>query len=117
MRRNVLEKLVQNGQFIRGWSLLFFHDLLCGRFSSKLQPLLLKILWDGCDVFDFDRVEVVRATDQEVELFVVQVRNDSDRYRQGRYGAMQCRVRSSAGLSENTMRVLKATFGKVVIEA
>lgn len=49
MRRNVLEKLVQNGQFMCGWSLLLFHDLLFGRCSSKPQPLFLKILWDGCE--------------------------------------------------------------------
>ena len=50
MGRNMLEKLVQNGQFMRSWSLAFFHGLLFGRFSSKLQPLFLKILWDGCDL-------------------------------------------------------------------
>jgi len=65
-------------------------------------------------LFDFDEVEIIRATDEEVERFVVQVGNDTDPVRQGRYQHMPCRIGPECHLSENTMRVLGRVFGTVV---
>lgn len=64
-------------------------------------------------LFDFEAVEIIRASDEEVERFVVQVGNDTDPTRRGRYKQMECKVSSGCGLSENTMRILQRTFGSV----
>jgi hypothetical protein len=65
-------------------------------------------------LFDFDEVEIVRATDEDVERFVVQVGNDTDSGRRQRYRHMPCRVRPACRLSENTRRVLASVFETVV---
>ena len=62
-------------------------------------------------LFDFDRVEIVQATDEDVERFAIQVGNDTDDYRQERYPKMRCVV--SCELSENTIRILSSLFGQV----
>lgn len=67
-------------------------------------------------LFDFDEVEIIRATDEEVERFVVQVGNDTDPVRTGRYQHMPCRIGPDCHLSENTMRVLTSVFETVVQE-
>lgn len=67
-------------------------------------------------VFDFDRVDIVQATDAEVERFAVQVGNDTDEFRRPRYRQMTCAVSSQCGLSENTMRILRSMFGEVVVK-
>ncbi len=59
------------------------------------------------ELFDFDRVEIVQATDEQVERFAVQVGNDTDPARS--YRGLPCRV--SCPLSANTMRILQHTFG------
>jgi RNase P subunit RPR2 len=65
-------------------------------------------------LFDFDEVEIIRATDEEVERFVVQVGNDTDPARKGRYRHMPCRIGPECHLSENTIRVLGNVFEMVV---
>jgi len=62
-------------------------------------------------LFDFDEVEIVQATDEDVERFAVQVGNDTDEFRRSRYREMACKIVSDCGLSENTLRILKSTFG------
>ncbi len=64
-------------------------------------------------LFDFDRVEIVQATDEDVERFAVQVGNDTDSLRRPRYAEMGCALSPACGLSENTLRVLESTFGQV----
>ncbi len=68
-------------------------------------------------LFDFDRVEIVRATDKDVEQFAMQVGNDTDPIRKPCYTQMRCVVNPSCGLSENTLRVLEGTFGQVEMSA
>lgn len=63
--------------------------------------------------FDFDRVEILAASDEEVERFAVQVGNDTDTTRRPAYKKMDCTVSSSCILSENTLRILEYTFGSV----
>jgi hypothetical protein len=67
-------------------------------------------------LFDFDQVYIRRASDEEVERFAVQVGNDTDPLQQPRYATMRCLVWSDAGLSENSLKILKRTFGRVEIE-
>jgi hypothetical protein len=64
-------------------------------------------------LFDFEAVEIIQATDEEVERFAVQVGNETDEVRQPRYKEMRCTVSPECKLSENTMRILKRTFGQV----
>jgi hypothetical protein len=64
-------------------------------------------------MFDFDEVEIVRATDQDVERFAIQVGNDTDPIRQPRYKQMQCIISPNCDLSVNTRRILERTFGTV----
>lgn len=64
-------------------------------------------------LFDFDRVEIIQATDEDVERFAVQVGNDTDTFRQPRYKQMRCIVAPDCQLSENTWRILQRFFGEV----
>jgi hypothetical protein len=64
-------------------------------------------------LFDFDRVEIVRAIDKDVEQLAMQIGNDTDPVRKPRYATMRCVVDPACGLSENTLRILENTFGQV----
>ena len=68
-------------------------------------------------LFDFDAVEIVQATDEEVERFVVQVGNDTDPIRQPHYADMACVISPDCNLSDNTWRILERTFGQVEIKS
>ena len=65
------------------------------------------------ELFDFDRVEIVQATDEEVERFAVQVGNDTDPGRVVHYEQMVCVVQRSCHLSPNSRRILGRIFGEV----
>ena len=64
-------------------------------------------------LFDFDRVEIIKASDYDVERFCIQVGNDTDNFRNRRYEKMMYAVSPQCRLLENTMRILKGTFGEV----
>ncbi len=64
-------------------------------------------------VFDFDRVEIIQASDYDVERFCIQVGNDMDGLRRKKYHRMPCIVYPQCGLSESTMNMLRARFGDV----
>lgn len=64
-------------------------------------------------LFDFDAVEIVQATDEEVERFAVHVGNDTDRAWQTPYKEMRCTIDPACGLSVNTVRILESIFGSV----
>jgi len=68
-------------------------------------------------LFDFDWVGIAQATDEEVERFAVQVGNDTDPFRRPHYRQMPCLIAAECQLSENTLRVLRHTFGKVKRQA
>ncbi len=65
-------------------------------------------------LFDFSSVEIIQATDEDVERFVVQVGNDTDPIRISTYKQMKCTVSSQCTLSPNTQRILTRTFGSVI---
>jgi hypothetical protein len=80
------------------------------------QQNILQVNWlIGRNLFDFDKIEIRQATDEEVERFAVQVGNDTDPIRQPRYKHMHCRVSSEYHLAENTMRILQQIFGQVEV--
>jgi hypothetical protein len=68
------------------------------------------------NLYDFGRVEIIEATDEEVERFAVQVGNDTDEWRKPRYKQMPCIVSAQCRLSENTLRILDRMFGEVRVE-
>jgi hypothetical protein len=78
---------------------------------------VVRINWSARrELFDFDAIEIVQATDEEVERFAVQVGNDTDPTRQPRYESLHCAVHPNCGLSENTLRILRRTFGQVDVK-
>jgi len=62
-------------------------------------------------IFDFDYVEIIQATDEDVERFAVQVGNDIDPLREANYSKIPCTINQDCHLSENTKRVLDSIFG------
>lgn len=66
-------------------------------------------------LFDFDEVQIINATDEEVERFAVQVGNDTDLTRKPRYKHMRCKLGLTCQLTENTLRILHRTFGEVEV--
>ena len=64
-------------------------------------------------LIEFDRVEIIRATDRQVEGFLIALGNDSDRQRQAHYRRATCIIGPNAGLSENTVRLLERQFTQV----
>lgn len=65
------------------------------------------------ELFDFDRVEIIQATDEDTERFAVQVGNDTDIVRRPQYKQIPCLVNPACELTENTLRVLDRIFGQV----
>jgi hypothetical protein len=65
-------------------------------------------------LFDFDGVEIIKATDEQVERFAIQVGNDTDPVRRGRYKQISCLIRQP-DLSDNSLRILRRLFGRVEI--
>jgi HEAT repeat protein len=67
------------------------------------------------EFFDFDRVEIARTNDYNVYQFCGRLKDDKDLYRREYYSRIECRVRRDCNLSENTLRVLRGIFGRVVL--
>lgn len=66
--------------------------------------------------FDLEEVELVVASDEEVEAFTNQMRFESDDRIATRLLSLRCSVNALCVLKEGTMRLLKLTFGRVVRE-
>ncbi len=64
--------------------------------------------------FDFDAVTIIKASDEAVERFAVQVGNDTDPIRKSTYQQIRCTISPDCTLSENTVRILQQMFGSVV---
>ena len=81
---------------------------------QEMQDGCLRVNWLARRaLFDFDRVEIIRATDKDVEHFAMQIGNDTDPYRKSRYGQTRCTIAPICHPSENTLRVLESLFGQV----
>ncbi|MFC1975410.1 hypothetical protein ACFLXQ_03310 [Chloroflexota bacterium] len=93
--------------------------ILDNRMESKYtqQDLTLRVNWLlHRSIFDFDCVEIIQATDEDVERFAMQTGNDTDFLRQPRYKQMRCTIAPDCELSENTMRILQRMFGQVEVK-
>jgi hypothetical protein len=102
----------------RSWELLYcpagIVAVLDQSWAKKyaMEADVLRVNWlEYRTMFDFDRIEIVQATDEEVERFVVQAGNDTDELRQPFYRQMRCLL--GCRLSENTLRILQNQFGQV----
>ncbi len=79
---------------------------------------ILRVNWlKRHSLFDFDEVEIIRASDEDVERFAVQVGNDNDSVRRPLYQKMRCTVAFDCELTENTLRVLRSMFGNVEVKS
>ena len=84
--------------------------------TQNQEENLLRVNWlQRQELFDFDWVEIIQATDEDVEDFAMQVGNDTDDWRTSRYRQMRCLISADCKLSENTMRILRDLFGEVSI--
>ncbi len=85
--------------------------------TQLAQNNKLYINWSAHrEQFDFDEVEIIRATDEDVERFAVQAGNETDPVRQSSYKQVECVVSPESRLSANTMRILQKTFGQVEVK-
>ncbi len=62
-------------------------------------------------LFDFDRIFIKQASDEDIERFVVQVGNDTDPARCNSYNTIPYSVSPVCHLSQNTHRLLARMFG------
>ena len=92
---------------------------MCGKNKVKLTRNQ-SISFYGCQVCYQSRkfMErptqiIVEATDEEVELFAVQVGNELNRNPRSQYKKMKCTVQPTCRLMENTLRILDKIFGGV----
>ena len=63
-------------------------------------------------LFDFDSVEIVDATDYEVERLCIEVGNDTDAERRRRCTGVPCVIGPECELEPSTIRILDQTFGE-----
>ena len=81
-------------------------------------PYLVRVNWfQHTQLFDFDCVEIIDATDQEVEHFMILLGNDTDPLQRQHYRNMKCRISTQCHLTENTLRILQAYFRSVEFQA
>ena len=66
-------------------------------------------------LFDFDSVEIIDATDEDVQRFVNQISHDTDDWRNSRYRQMNCRIEPGCVLSADTMQILRDMFAAVSV--
>ncbi len=100
-----------------------FADIQCVTVLDSIQNCTvnytnncLRIYWPiYATPFDFDWVEIINATDEEVERFAVHVGNDTDDVRQPKYKEMTCYLSPTCQLSLNTQRILENTFGQIEV--
>lgn len=79
------------------------------------QDGLLRVNWfQRLDPFDFDRIEIIQAGDEEIERFAIRVGNDTDPFREPRYEVMDCYVGPACRLSANSQRILDNIFRSVL---
>lgn len=84
--------------------------------SEKVNYDMLRVNWlRRPKLFDFDWIEIVRASDEDVNRFAAQIGGDDDRWRGQRYPQMVCVVSSDCHLSETTLFKLRQMFGEVQI--
>jgi hypothetical protein len=76
----------------------------------------LRVIWPtSCGLFDFDRVEISGAREEEVRLFLDKVRQDEDPIRRRRYPTVPCTIAPGPPLGDDVLDLLAETFGPVEV--
>lgn len=82
--------------------------------SQQREGTNIQVNWfQTRTLVDFDEVAIIRASDEAVERFAVQVGNDTDPWRAKRYSHLPCLIAPDCELSGNTRRILERIFGPV----
>lgn len=106
--------LAQHQQRQRFRRIIAVLDSTWAEETQRPNPDLLRVNWlRRKALFDFDQVEIIQATDHQVEELVTMVESDTDSWRRSRYRQMRCLVDPDCKLSEETVRMLRHTFGEV----
>lgn len=106
--------LAQHQQRQRFRRIIAVLDSTWAEETQRPGPDLLRVNWlRRKTLFDFDQVEIIQATDHQVEELVTMVEHDTDSWRRSRYRQMRCLVDPDCKLSENTVQMLRHTFGEV----
>jgi hypothetical protein len=98
----------------RAWPVVEANEVVAvldSRSSSEQtkEGVALRVNWlVRKQMFDFDRVEIAQASDEEVQRFLGLLR--SDHQLQARCKQLLCRVGEECSLSENTRRLLMNAF-------
>lgn len=96
------------------WAVLLLNNRVV--WPQLIHEKLLYVNWLAQRrLFDFDEVQIIAASDEEVERFAVLVGNDTDPVRKSRYPQLRCAISAGCGLSENTLRILRRMFGQVEV--
>lgn len=66
-------------------------------------------------LFDFDYVVIGVVSDEVVERFCLQVKNDTDEMRRKKYPSIVCYILANAALKKQSINMLRASFGRTVI--
>ena len=81
---------------------------------SSVEGHQLKINWLKLNrLFDFDEVDIITASDQDIMRFCMLVGNDSDAYRIPKYARVKCTIHNADQLNTQTRTVIKRCFPMV----
>ncbi|HRV96326.1 MAG TPA: NADH-quinone oxidoreductase subunit J [Anaerolineae bacterium] len=106
--------LAQHQQRQRFRRIIAVLDSTWAEETQRPGPDLLRVNWlRRKTLFDFDQVEIIQATDPQVAELVAMVEHDTDSWRRSRYRQMRCLVDPDCKLSEDTVQMLRHTFGEV----
>jgi len=99
----------QSKNFVEGQLVVVLdHTMQAERLEENNQ---LRINWfKHKNPFDFDVVEIKQASDEDVERFVVQIKNDTDPGRKEHYKTTTYIIALDCQLNHNTHRILERTF-------
>ena len=82
--------------------------------THLVQDTQLRINWLKHRQICFsDRVEIISASDEDVERFAVQLGNDTNPDRRANRQTMPCLIHPTCHLSSNTFRILERQFEKI----
>ena len=85
--------------------------------SERANHDKLRVNWfQRSNLFDFDWIEIIQASNEDVNRLVEQIRGDTDTWRELRYPQMVCIVAPECKLSAETMGTLRDMFGEVRLE-
>lgn len=103
----------------QSYDLVACRQLICLLDETMILPYtadqgIWRVNWlSHREQFDFERVELIRAAEVEVEKFAVQVANNTDPQQKAAYRRMICQIGPECHLSPNTLKLLGRLFGRV----